>query len=400
MKKTLVVIVVFLSCIINVKGINIALEKNGEIILEEFKQYKVGNYKAYLISPFTEYEITDAWQINNIVVCGDSNDNEYYQATIQMLIWQIVHPDYDVYIVRSNGSKYNVDNYISQIESYVNRFDRSNSINNNTYDIYYNKITYIKSNDAVFNYISDNEQVTLNGSNDIIIKPDWIGLKKITFTNKLFMEGNLVYGHSFTYKPFSIYVNGLANIVTFNILGKSNYSYTFDMYNINNSYINTFTIDNDNNTLFFERGKELIYLKERDNLLEDIIIYETDEFNYEVVLDYTNEYYNLNISTILEDTHESIYNSCSIYNEDYEYIMDCGDNVTLKYGSYIIKDNISNYEVSILLDSDSNIVLKRYREVLDSGEEVNDLEVNIILPDTGLEIGKLYYVKKRDYYTI
>ena len=90
----------------------IAMEKDGEVSYLEYNFKKLNHSYYFKISPFEEYTINDPVYLNNLAYLSSFNEMPDYETTIQLMIWQNTHPDYNFYIVDSNYQTF--DNSINE----------------------------------------------------------------------------------------------------------------------------------------------------------------------------------------------------------------------------------------------------------------------------------------------
>ena len=88
------------------------MEKDGEVSYLEYNFKKLNHSYYFKISPFEEYTINDPVYLNNLAYLSSFNEMPDYETTIQLMIWQNTHPDYNFYIVDSNYQTF--DNSINE----------------------------------------------------------------------------------------------------------------------------------------------------------------------------------------------------------------------------------------------------------------------------------------------
>src|SRR5699024_8136659 len=112
----------------------------------------------FKISPFGNYELKDEYYLNNLAYAQGFYDSPEYFATIQMLIYKAVHPEYNIYLVDENFNYY--DN--KEIESYILELleilDSTPKFANETFYLEKNEEITL-SNNYLSRYIVDNYEI-------------------------------------------------------------------------------------------------------------------------------------------------------------------------------------------------------------------------------------------------
>ena len=80
----------------------IAIDNGKEVIYEAYDVVFKDWHYYFKPSPFGTYEINDEYYIHNLAFAQGYYDGDEYFATIQMLIYQNTHPEYNFYLVDKN----------------------------------------------------------------------------------------------------------------------------------------------------------------------------------------------------------------------------------------------------------------------------------------------------------
>lgn len=183
----------------------IAMEKDGEIDYYPYEITKV-NYATYFaISPFEDYEIKDKNYINNLAYASSFNSTIEYDATIQLLIWQSIHPDYNFYLVDENYEIYDNSDSLNRITSLLHNLNGEVSFKNATIKL--NPGEELKLTSPInLNTYNINADILLDNYT-ISLHYEELGTYIINFTNKDFRYYNgLINGQQYNYEPFKITV--------------------------------------------------------------------------------------------------------------------------------------------------------------------------------------------------
>lgn len=391
MKKILIAIIIFMIPIIaNATSYYIAIDKGNEIIYDKFDIVFKDWHYYFKISPFGNYEIKDEYYLNNIAFAQGFYDSPEYFATIQMLIYKTVHPEYNIYLVDENFNYY--DN--TEIEEYILNLleilDSTPDFANNTY--------YLENSEEVtlsYNYLSryivDDYEI-INDS--ISFKFTENGIYEINFdVPKLEIKNNYYTVEYYYSKPFSI------KFVVEDYYDLNIKTYNNDKLVDNNIYINEFNYT-----------KSTIRLPKND---------------YEIIDNYSNTKYNLKLDKNKEltinnyfinkiKTNIDIYKICD-KNKCYGFsnindTFELSESLTPKIYNIYTSDNMyqidlrnkDNYEIDNgILTYNLEIDLKE--EIIDEEIENNNNEdtISINIPNTLITyLDSSYYYVKEKYYNI
>lgn len=371
MKKLVFVVTMFILSIVNVRAIDIKLEHRNEVIIKKFEEYQLYGQEAYLITPFEEANVLDKQKISNLAYIGTRANSLLEKAVIQGLIWQEVNYG-SKYSIYEGGHLIDTKNIESNLLNKLNNLKLANDLTNSNYEV--NLFDDLEVNGELHNKCSMN-QTCENYENKIILKSfDIPGVQEVKISNIYNNFGNnLVSGTNYYTNEFSIFVNVLGNKVTFNVNNLKIYSYSFDVYDVNGGFIKNINIDNNENTFYYPKNKDILLVDVSDNKvlerLDDIMIFEEEKKDeYEININVLLKNVNLKIESVMvpyefDKDIKPITNDITIFNSNHEKISNCQEevcNFSLPMGDYYLINNINNEQIFIELYSDLEMILSNY----------------------------------------
>lgn len=351
MKKILVFVVALFMFCLNGKAtyIRISIDTKSDNYFYTFNVKEENGNKSYAKTFNKNFVAEESNDVLNLAYLGNKYDDEVYQATIQILIWKSLFPEFN-YNLYVEGYYYNYNDEQEEILNELESIKTDNVIN---CEVSINKELNLEINNAL-NYESDYISKYLDDNHILITSFNNPGTYEIKLTYK-HNKSNSIYSNSIT-NDIILKINVRANKGVINWDDLEDLLLVFDVYDLDtNEYLKTLIIEKNSNSFYFEKNKNLrledvtnsdIYEK-----LEDIIISESE-----------SDFYDINIKLRLKETK---------LEEDK-------------------KDEVIKEEIIDVSDKLEEI----------PKEEINeDLEVEIEVPNTGIEFPSwgLYDYKKRYY---
>lgn len=385
----------------------IAIDNGKEIIYESYDVVFKDWHYYFKLSPFGTYEISDEYYIHNLAYAQGFYDGDQYFATIQMLIYQKVHPDYKFYLVDKNFNICDNSWEINYIFDIINTF--------NTVPPFANETIYLELNEektleypGLSRYVLDNQVIN---DDKVTISFDEIGKYTIDFlVPSLDIVNNYFTVDTYVYKPFSInvvvdkyydltletYINDLLVTNNFSIndqiyedslirlsAGKyeiidnyTNKAYTYELLNDSKFIINNYFINKINTNIPIDKicDDEACYEFTKNNNVYEFAS-GLDNHNYQIYSGDTT--YNINLANM--DNYK-INNGILTYN----YFVDLSDENSNENIIDIPKNDNDKEETLI----DENVQ-----------NEIDNEEIAIKVPNTNITYmdNLIYYVEKKYY---
>lgn len=370
MKKLVLLLVVLFLGLINAKGLEIVVECGDEVKRIEYVPKKYGLYTLYDLSPFEEYQEVDLWRINNIAATNTviNLDKALYKAIVQKVIWQETCPECNIYVIYQNNV-FDDTYFVNYINDFVESFNRPHELDGNSYEISMKEKLTINASDPFTGYMLNNYSVSIE-STSLELSFFKAGTYELEFYNTFNVIGDSIYAISPVYKPFTIDVNVVGNTGIFNVLGKREFYYEFDMYDNLGNFLDHITVNNENNKFYFEKDKDIILkdVSSNEEKLDDITITSNDEDLYEITLDYRDNIYEISFITNLVsyDLSEitNVISDLTVKDELEKEIAICKNTIEcmlkLKYGIYNVIDNVTGIKTKIEIDNSSIYEINRY----------------------------------------
>ena len=386
MKKILIALIIFMiPTIVQASSYYIAIDNSKEIIYDKFEIIFKDWHYYFKISPFGNYELKDEYYLNNLAYAQGFYDSPEYFATIQMLIYKAVHPEYNIYLVDENFNYY--DN--KEIESYILELleilDSTPKFADETFYLEKNEEITL-SNNYLSRYIVDNYEI-INDS--ITFQFTDNGIYEILFNvPKLDINNNYYTVEYYYSRPF--YIKFIVE----------------DYYNLGiKTYINDILVNN-NITINENNYKETnIRLASKDY----IIIDNYTNQKYDIMLDKDQKiiiknYFINKLKTNLEITNICDENKCFNFSKENDFYEFKEALIPKEYQVYT-KDNIykvdfkneSSYEIN-----EGRLIFNFYIEEKDEikNEQIKEEDTIFIdIPNTLITyLDNIYYYVKEKYY--
>ncbi len=386
MKKILIALIIFMiPTIVQASSYYIAIDNSKEIIYDKFDIVFKDWHYYFKISPFGNYELKDEYYLNNLAYAQGFYDSPEYFATIQMLIYKAVHPEYNIYLVDENFNYY--DN--KEIESYILELleilDSTPKFADETFYLEKNEEITL-SNNYLSRYIVDNYEI-INDS--ITFQFTDNGIYEILFNvPKLDINNNYYTVEYYYSRPF--YIKFIVE----------------DYYNLGiKTYINDILVNN-NITINENNYKETnIRLASKDY----IIIDNYTNQKYDIMLDKNQDiiiknYFINKLKTNLEITNICDENKCFNFSKENDFYEFKEALIPKEYQIYT-KDNIykvdfkneSSYEIN-----EGRLTFNFYIEEKDEikNEQIKEEDTIFIdIPNTLITyLDNIYYYVKEKYY--
>ena len=386
MKKILIALIIFMiPTIVQASSYYIAIDNSKEIIYDKFEIIFKDWHYYFKISPFGNYELKDEYYLNNLAYAQGFYDSPEYFATIQMLIYKAVHPEYNIYLVDENFNYY--DN--KEIESYILELleilDSTPKFADETFYLEKNEEITL-SNNYLSRYIVDNYEI-INDS--ITFQFTDNGIYEILFNvPKLDINNNYYTVEYYYSRPF--YIKFIVE----------------DYYNLGiKTYINDILVNN-NITINENNYKETnIRLASKDY----IIIDNYTNQKYDIMLDKNQDiiiknYFINKLKTNLEITNICDENKCFNFSKENDFYEFKEALIPKEYQIYT-KDNIykvdfkneSSYEIN-----EGRLTFNFYIEEKDEikNEQIKEEDTIFIdIPNTLITyLNNIYYYVKEKYY--
>ena len=406
MKKLFIAAVILLLPLsVKASEFYIAIDDGREVIYEAYDVVFKDWHYYFKPSPFGTYEINEEYYIHNLAYAQGFYDGDEYFATIQMLIYQNTHPEYDFYLVDKNlkpfDNSWDIDNIINTI-SY---FERTPSFADKTF--YLDLFEELSLEAAgLSRYIVNGKQIE---NDQITLRFDETGKYTIDFeAPHLDIVDNYFTVDTYVLKPFSI-----------EIVVDKYYDLTLETYNNGVLVTNNFSINgqshNDSKIRLSAGTYEIT-----DNYTNKIYTYELLEDSEFII----NNYFinkldtNISIDKICDEDacyeftkNNNIYefassldaHSYQIYSSDTTYNLDLTntDNYEIDNGILTFKYfvDLSDEEQEEIADDEEKDTTNETPQVDESQNEVENENVAIKVPDTNIAYmdNLTYYVEKKYY---
>lgn len=406
MKKLFIAAVILLLPLsVKASEFYIAIDDGREVIYEAYDVVFKDWHYYFKPSPFGTYEINEEYYIHNLAYAQGFYDGDEYFATIQMLIYQNTHPEYDFYLVDKNlkpfDNSWDIDNIINTI-SY---FEGTPSFADKTFYLDLFEELSLEATD-LSRYIVNSKQIE---NDQITLRFDETGKYTIDFeAPHLDIVDNYFTVDTYVLKPFSI-----------EIVVDKYYDLTLETYNNGVLVTNNFSINgqshNDSKIRLSAGTYEIT-----DNYTNKTYTYELLEDSNFVI----NNYFinkldtNISIDKICDEDacyeftkNNNIYefassldaHSYQIYSSDTTYNLDLTntDNYEIDNGILTFKYfvDLSDEEQEEIADDEEKDTTNETPQVDESQNEVENENVAIKVPDTNIAYmdNLTYYVEKKYY---
>ena len=406
MKKLFIAAVILLLPLsVKASEFYIAIDDGREVIYEAYDVVFKDWHYYFKPSPFGTYEINEEYYIHNLAYAQGFYDGDEYFATIQMLIYQNTHPEYDFYLVDKNlkpfDNSWDIDNIINTI-SY---FEGTPSFADKTFYLDLFEELSLEATD-LSRYIVNGKQIE---NDQITLRFDETGKYTIDFeAPHLDIVDNYFTVDTYVLKPFSI-----------EIVVDKYYDLTLETYNNGVLVTNNFSINgqshNDSKIRLSAGTYEIT-----DNYTNKIYTYELLDDSEFII----NNYFinkldtNISIDKICDEDacyeftkNNNIYefassldaHSYQIYSSDTTYNLDLTntDNYEIDNGILTFKYfvDLSDEEQEETVDDEEKDTTNETPQVDESQNEVENENVAIKVPDTNIAYmdNLTYYVEKKYY---
>ena len=406
MKKLFIAAVILLLPLsVKASEFYIAIDDGREVIYEAYDVVFKDWHYYFKPSPFGTYEINEEYYIHNLAYAQGFYDSDEYFATIQMLIYQNTHPEYDFYLVDKNlkpfDNSWDIDNIINTI-SY---FEGTPSFADKTFYLDLFEELSLEATD-LSRYIVNGKQIE---NDQITLRFDETGKYTIDFeAPHLDIVDNYFTVDTYVLKPFSI-----------EIVVDKYYDLTLETYNNGVLVTNNFSINgqshNDSKIRLSAGTYEIT-----DNYTNKIYTYELLDDSEFII----NNYFinkldtNISIDKICDEDacyeftkNNNIYefassldaHSYQIYSSDTTYNLDLTntDNYEIDNGILTFKYfvDLSDEEQKETVDDEEKDTTNETPQVDESQNEVENENVAIKVPDTNIAYmdNLTYYVEKKYY---
>ena len=408
MKKLFIAAVILLLPLsVKASEFYIAIDDGREVIYEAYDVVFKDWHYYFKPSPFGTYEINEEYYIHNLAYAQGFYDGDEYFATIQMLIYQNTHPEYDFYLVDKNlkpfDNSWDIDNIINTI-SY---FEGTPSFADKTFYLDLFEELSLEATD-LSRYIVNGKQIE---NDQITLRFDETGKYTIDFeAPHLDIVDNYFTVDTYVLKPFSI-----------EIVVDKYYDLTLETYNNGVLVTNNFSINgqshNDSKIRLSAGTYEIT-----DNYTNKIYTYELLDDSEFIINNYFINKLDTNISidkicdedTCYEFTkNNNIYefassldaHSYQIYSSDTTYNLDLTntDNYEIDNGILTFKYfvDLSDEEQKETVDDEEKDTTNETPQVDEpqNEDESENENVAIKVPDTNIAYmdNLTYYVEKKYY---
>ncbi len=403
MKKLfLAAVILLLPLSVKASEFYIAIDNGKEVIYEAYDVVFKDWHYYFKPSPFGTYEINDEYYIHNLAFAQGYYDGDEYFATIQMLIYQNTHPEYNFYLVDKNLEPFDNSWDVKYILDRVTNFDTTPSFANETFYLDLNEELSLEAT-GLSRYIIDNQQIE---NDQVTLSFDKIGKYTINFdVPSLDIVNNYFTVETYVYKPFSI-----------NIVVDRYYDLTLQTYNNGELVTNNFSINgrahNDSKIRLSAGTYEIT-----DNYTNKTYTYELLEDSNFVINNYFINKLDTNISidkicdedacyeftknnNIYEFANSLDAHNYQIYSNDTIYTLDLTntDNYEIDNGILTFKYfvDLSNEEIQ---DNPTSEDATINTPQVDEPQNEDYEEVAIKVPDTNIAYmdNLTYYVEKKYY---
>ena len=408
MKKLFIAeVILLLPLSVKASEFYIAIDDGREVIYEAYDVVFKDWHYYFKPSPFGTYEINEEYYIHNLAYAQGFYDGDEYFATIQMLIYQNTHPEYDFYLVDKNlkpfDNSWDIDNIINTI-SY---FEGTPSFADKTFYLDLFEELSLEAT-GLSRYIVNGKQIE---NDQITLRFDETGKYTIDFeAPHLDIVDNYFTVDTYVLKPFSI-----------EIVVDKYYDLTLETYNNGVLVTNNFSINgqshNDSKIRLSAGTYEIT-----DNYTNKIYTYELLDDSEFIINNYFINKLDTNISidkicdedTCYEFTkNNNIYefassldaHSYQIYSSDTTYNLDLTntDNYEIDNGILTFKYfvDLSDEEQKETVDDEEKDTTNETPQVDEpqNEDESENENVAIKVPDTNIAYmdNLTYYVEKKYY---
>ena len=406
MKKLFIAAVILLLPLsVKASEFYIAIDDGREVIYEAYDVVFKDWHYYFKPSPFGTYEINEEYYIHNLAYAQGFYDGDEYFATIQMLIYQNTHPEYDFYLVDKNlkpfDNSWDIDNIINTI-SY---FEGTPSFADKTFYLDLFEELSLEAT-GLSRYIVNGKQIE---NDQITLRFDETGKYTIDFeAPHLDIVDNYFTVDTYVLKPFSI-----------EIVVDKYYDLTLETYNNGVLVTNNFSINgqshNDSKIRLSAGTYEIT-----DNYTNKIYTYELLDDSEFIINNYFINKLDTNISidkicdedacyeftknnNIYEFANSLDAHNYQIYSNDTIYTLDLTntDNYEIDNGILTFKYfvDLSDEEQEETVDDEEKDTTNETPQVDESQNEVENENVAIKVPDTNIAYmdNLTYYVEKKYY---
>lgn len=399
MKKLfLAAVILLLPLSVKASEFYIAIDNGKEVIYEAYDVVFKDWHYYFKPSPFGTYEINDEYYIHNLAYAQGFYDGDEYFATIQMLIYQNTHPDYNFYLVDENFKAYDNSWDINYILELVKNFNTVPSFANETFYLELNEELSLEYS-GLSRYIIDDKQIE---NDQVTFSFAETGKYTINFeAPHLDIVDNYFTIETYVYKPFSI-----------DIVVDRYYDLTLQTYNNGELVTNNFSING------MSHNDSLVRLSAGTYEITDN--YTNKTYTYELLEDSSfviNNYFinkldtNISIDKICDEDacyeftkNNNIYEFASgldahdywIYSNDTIYNLDLTNT-----DNYEIDNGILTFKYFVdLTDEDAQDNTTNKDTPTDEPQnDADSEEIAVEVPDTNITYmdNLTYYVEKKYY---
>lgn len=399
MKKLfLAAVILLLPLSVKASEFYIAIDNGKEVIYEAYDVVFKDWHYYFKPSPFGTYEINDEYYIHNLAYAQGFYDGDEYFATIQMLIYQNTHPDYNFYLVDENFKAYDNSWDINYILELVKNFNTAPSFANETFYLDLNEELSLEYS-GLSRYIIDDKQIE---NDQVTFSFAETGKYTINFeAPHLDIVDNYFTIETYVYKPFSI-----------DIVVDRYYDLTLQTYNNGELVTNNFSING------MSHNDSLVRLSAGTYEITDN--YTNKTYTYELLEDSSfviNNYFinkldtNISIDKICDEDacyeftkNNNIYEFASgldahdywIYSNDTIYNLDLTnpDNYEIDNGILTFK-----YFVDLTDEDAQDNTTNKDTPTDEPQNDADSEEIAVEVPDTNITYmdNLTYYVEKKYY---
>lgn len=399
MKKLfLAAVILLLPLSVKASEFYIAIDNGKEVIYEAYDVVFKDWHYYFKPSPFGTYEINDEYYIHNLAYAQGFYDGDEYFATIQMLIYQNTHPDYNFYLVDENFKAYDNSWDINYILELVKNFNTVPSFANETFYLDLNEELSLEYS-GLSRYIIDDKQIE---NDQVTFSFAETGKYTINFeAPHLDIVDNYFTIETYVYKPFSI-----------DIVVDRYYDLTLQTYNNGELVTNNFSING------MSHNDSLVRLSAGTYEIKDN--YTNKTYTYELLEDSSfviNNYFinkldtNISIDKICDEDacyeftkNNNIYEFASgldahdywIYSNDTIYNLDLTnpDNYEIDNGILTFK-----YFVDLTDEDAQDNTTNKDTPTDEPQNDADSEEIAVEVPDTNITYmdNLTYYVEKKYY---
>lgn len=399
MKKLfLAAVILLLPLSVKASEFYIAIDNGKEVIYEAYDVVFKDWHYYFKPSPFGTYEINDEYYIHNLAYAQGFYDGDEYFATIQMLIYQNTHPDYNFYLVDENFKAYDNSWDINYILELVKNFNTVPSFANETFYLDLNEELSLEYS-GLSRYIIDDKQIE---NDQVTFSFAETGKYTINFeAPHLDIVDNYFTIETYVYKPFSI-----------DIVVDRYYDLTLQTYNNGELVTNNFSING------MSHNDSLVRLSAGTYEITDN--YTNKTYTYELLEDSNfviNNYFinkldtNISIDKICDEDacyeftkNNNIYEFASgldahdywIYSNDTIYNLDLTnpDNYEIDNGILTFK-----YFVDLTDEDAQDNTTNKDTPTDEPQNDADSEEIAVEVPDTNITYmdNLTYYVEKKYY---